>query len=353
MLQAFLKKVNHERTAKFFQAPLFATRKKYAFVGVGMHSLTNFYPVLRFFNISLKYICTRASDRSAQMSVLFPHCLFTHNLQDILNDAEIAGVFVCASPDAHYSLLTDLLKAGKNVFVEKPPCATLNELRGLIQLEKGQICKIGLQRRYWPGNKFARKRVRQAISYLYQFQTGPLPQGDPFTGLFIHPLDYIHFLFGDYTLNAFTNHTDNSGTTVQMHVTHGPGAANPVSGLLQISTHYSWNPASEILSVNAKDESLLIQYPASVSGRQRPARILNIPTERILNQPSVTKEYFAGSASMIPALEMNSLVTQGFYKEIETFLMLIEGNGKMPATPASDLDSLLHTYTIIEKIRNA
>ncbi|HEX3935396.1 MAG TPA: Gfo/Idh/MocA family oxidoreductase, partial [Puia sp.] len=234
MLEALLKKYNHRRKEQFFQSPLFQTQKTYAFIGVGIHSLTNFYPLLRHFNIRLKYICTKGSDWSRQLSPLFPGCVFTHDLKDILQDKEVAGVFVCTDPDAHYSLLQTLLGAGKNVFIEKPPCRDLPQLRQLLSLYPEGICKVGLQRRYWPGNRSIQKKCRQATSYTYQFQTGPYPQGDPFTELFIHPLDYAQFLFGPPQLASFSKQQNNQGITLQLHLTH-PGA---VSGLLHLSTHY-------------------------------------------------------------------------------------------------------------------
>src|ERR1700744_113836 len=322
MLQTLLKKYNRRRKEQFFQSPLFHTKKSYAFIGVGVHSLTNFYPILRHFSIRLKYICTKESDWSRQLSPLFPGCIFIHDPQVILQDKEIAGVFVCADPDAHYDLLQTLLGARIPVFIEKPPCRHLSQLRQLISLYPDSICKVGLQRRSWPGNSAIQKKCRQAISYTYRFQTGAYPQGDPFTDLFLHPLDYCRFLFGQYNLRSFSRNQNQAGITLQLHVTHD----NNCSGLLELSTHYSWNPAVEHLAVNTGKESLTVEYPASVKGKPAPARFLNIPTERVLAQPSVERQYFFGGPSLVPALEYNTLVLQGFYQEIVTFVSLVEAN---------------------------
>jgi virulence factor len=347
MLETILKKYNHYRKEKFFQSPLYRTKKKYAFIGLGVHSLTNLYPLLRHFNIHLKYICTRSSDWSGQMSPLFTDCIFTHDINDILQDPSVAGVFVCASPASHYTLLASLLRAGKHVFIEKPPCSTLAELHELIRLNNGSICKIGLQRRYWPGTQYAQKKAAGAKSYIYQFQTGPYPQGDPFTELFIHPLDYAAFLFGPAQLQSFSKQQDDKGTTIQLHLTH-PG---PISGLLHLSTHYTWNPPLESLSVTTKNESLLIQYPASVTGKQMPFRVMNVPSERLMHQPATIKEYFCGVPSLVPAWETNTLYIQGFLSEIKRFVSLVEDPGIAKAGEASDLGSLVNIYNLMEKIQ--
>jgi virulence factor len=344
MLQTLLQKYNRLRKEQIFRSPLFHTKKPYAFIGVGMHSLTNFYPILRHFNIRLKYICTRTSDWSKQLSPLFPGCSFTHDLGDILRDNELGGVFVCTDPSAHFPLLQQLLTSKKNVFVEKPPCADLSQLHQLLAIHPTGICKVGLQRRYWPGNRSIIKKCRNAKTYTYQFHTGSYPQGDPFTELFIHPLDYCRFLFGPSTLSSFTAHRDGAGTTLQLHLVH----ENHRSGLIELSTHHSWNPATERLAVQTDKESLLIEYPSSVKGDARPARIMNIPAERLLRQPAIERRYYSGSPSLIPALEYNSLVNGGFYQEIETFVSLAEGNGARHA--ANDLPSLVDTYELIQKI---
>jgi virulence factor len=345
MLNALLKKFNHYRKEKYFRSPLFQTRKSYAFIGFGIHSMTNFYPLLRHFNVPLKYICTKSSDWRDELSPLFPGCTFTHDLEDILKDDAVAGVFVCTAPEAHYEILTRLLKAGKPVFIEKPPCQTLAQLHHLHKINPSATCKIGLQRRYWPGNTSIAKKCHNAISYIYQFQTGPLAEGDPITELFIHPLDYTRFLFGDPKLESVSKHQDDKGITFQLHLTH-PGGC---SGLLHLSTHYSWNPPLESLTVNIPGESLTLQYPTSVTGKQLPFRVMNIPTERLMNQALTTKEYYSGIPTLTPALEHNPLLVQGFLPEIEHFVSLVENPGTAKGE-ANDLGSLLSIYELFQSL---
>lgn len=356
MLNALLKRYNRFRKERYFHAPLFHAQKQYAFVGFGIHSMTTLYPILRYFNISLKYICTKSSDWQDDLSSLFPATTFTHNLEDIIKDDTVAGVFVCAAPEAHYEILIRLLPAGKAIFIEKPPCQTLAQLRNLQTTNPSAICKIGLQRRYWPGNMPIIKKCRNAKSYLYKFQTGPLAQGDPLTELFIHPLDYARFLFGAPHLESFSKHQDDKGITLQLHLTH-PGSC---SGLLHLSTHYSWNPPQESLEVDLPGESLTLQYPTSVTGKQMPFRPLNVPTERLMNRPLTTKEYYSGIPTLTPALETNTFLVQGFLPEIENFVALVENTGKQntgtrntgqqSAGEANDLASLTGIYELFHAL---
>ncbi|HXD77986.1 MAG TPA: Gfo/Idh/MocA family oxidoreductase [Puia sp.] len=348
MLNALLKRFNQHRKEKYFQSPLFHAQKEYAFVGFGVHSMTSLYPVLRHYNLRLKYICTRGSDWQRQLGPLFPGCRFTHDLDTVIADTSVAGVFVCAAPEAHYEILSALLKAGKPVFIEKPPCRTLGQLRELAAIAPAAVCKLGLQRRHWPGNTAVRKKCRLATDYIYRFQTGPYPQGDPFTELFIHALDYAGFLFGPAQLLSCCRQQDKRGITVQLHLGHAGGA----SGLLHLSTRYTWNPPLECLTVSAGNESLDIRYPVSVTGTQMPLRILHAPAERLTGQRGAVKEYFSGVPTMVPALETNTLYTQGFLPEIEDFVTRIE----RPASASgesNDLLSLLTVYELIDKIGEA
>jgi virulence factor len=356
MLNALLKRYNHFRKEKYFQAPLFHARKKYAFVGFGIHSMTVFYSLLRYFNVPLKYICTKSTDWKEKLSPLFPGCTFTHDLDAIINDPEIAGVFVCTSPEAHYDILTKLLKAGKPVFVEKPPCQTLIQLHDLHRIDPSAICIVGLQRRYWPGNDRIIKKCRSVRNYIYQFQTGPLAEGDPITELFIHPLDYARFLFGDPKSMSVSKHQDDKGITFQLHLKHSNGC----SGLVHLSTHSSWNPPLECLTFNTNNETFTLQYPASVTGKKLPFRPMNIPTERLMNQSPTLKEYYNGAPTLTPALETNTLHVQGFLSEIERFVTLVEATPAAGSVTtrtregqddANDLPSLFSIYELFEALR--
>lgn len=325
--------------------PLFNTQEKYAFIGVGMHSISNLYPVLIHYNVTLKYICTSSGKRYPSLEKNFPGCIFTNNINDILNDTEVEAVFVCSSPQSHFSLISQLGKAGKKVFVEKPPCQTLEELECLLQISDLSVCKVGLQRRYWPGNKYILKKIKSAKSYNYKFLLGSYPNGDPYTELFIHALDYCSFLFGSFDITSFSKHEYNGGLTVQIHAIHNNG----ISALIELSTHSSWNDPVDALTINCTEEIITCQYPTSVKGKKRPKRLLSLPTERVLSDPEITKEYFSAGNLVMPVLEMNTLVLQGFYKEVESFVLLCESGENTSRN--NDLETLTGLYRILRKLK--
>lgn len=310
-----------------------------------MHSLANFYTLLHHFGIRLKWICTASSDYSREMLNLFKDCHFTHDIGDIIADDEVEGIFLCSSPSSHFEILSSLLVSGKKIFVEKPPCQTLSELKKLIDLSKNTTCKVGLQRRYWPGNKTFAKKVSSALSYNYTFHFGNYILGDPYTELFIHALDYCSCLFGNYIVKSSQCFSYSKGLTTHLLTEH----TNGIKGIIELSTHYSWDDPTDIISVNCINEALTIQYPQLVKGSQKPRRVFGVPIERIWPTPRVIIEYFSTKNLILPVPDMNTLFIHGFYNEIKTFIELVEK--KSVQTNQNDLPGLLTVYEVITQLK--
>lgn len=345
MIKRLFRKANLLRKRAYLNSPLFKTTRKYAFVGFGMHSLTNILPILTHFGIHLKYICTKNSSAKDNASIHFPESAFVNSLDVILNDPETVGVFVSANPEDHGQLLIRLLQAGKKVFIEKPPCSDSTELEKIIAANTDAVVKVGLQRKYWPGNKYIVKSLGNAKSYIYQFHFGPYPQGNVFNELFIHAIDYCSFLFGDFTILSSYHQKYDQAITTQMHVKH----SNGISGLIELSTHYSWNDPVDSLSIQCTDELLEVKYPVLIEGHLKPGRIFGLPLERALHKPVITKKYFSANNLIIPSFELNTLVLQGFYSEIADFIGIVE-SGKQSGSD-NDLMKMRPVFKILDELK--
>jgi virulence factor len=345
MIKALLKRFRKYRKSKYFSSPLFHTRKKYAFIGVGMHSLSNLYPVIRHYGIDLKYICTHSSSWENEMRRMFPNADFINAPQQIFSDSEVQNVFISADPSSHYQLLIDAFVAGKNVFVEKPPCSSLAALKELINASEGKVCRIGLQRRYWPANKYIVNKIKSALTYNYTFHTGSY-FGDDLTELFIHPLDYCITLFGNADILSLSVNKDETGRTIQLHLKH----ENGITGLVECSTQFSWNATKECMQVNCRRETIDLHYPVLAAGEKKALRIMNLPAERIMNQPVITKQYFSANNFILPVAELNTIYLQGFLPEIESFVKIVEN--ETGGALINDLPGLLNLYSIFDKVRS-
>lgn len=116
---------------------------QYAFVGFGNHSTSNLYPVLDYLHVPLKYICCKSEDKAQLINTAYPHVRATISLQEILDDEEVKGIFVAVTPQEHFHIASEVLKSGKAIFIEKPPCQSLDELMQLINISietKNSFC---------------------------------------------------------------------------------------------------------------------------------------------------------------------------------------------------------------------
>jgi virulence factor len=313
----------------------------YAFVGVGAHSMANLYPVLQHLRIQLNYICTRNIDNAKKMATQFSHCVAVNDLSIICNDPKIKGVFVCAQTTAHFSIVSQLLQAGKHVFVEKPVCSSSTELQMLMKQQGELICLVGLQKRFGTIGQLLQKHAKQLISYNGKYLLGSYG-GNPILDLFIHPIDNVVQVFGEAKLQHAEKVISNNDVTFQLTLQH----ANAVSGMLELSTAHSWQAGVDELIVNTKKEIFHCQYPNKIWGIQKQSTVLGVPLEKALPKPVEHKIYF-DACSPAPIRENNSLLVQGFYGELKTFVDAVETGQQ---TVFGSLHSLTNTYSILDAL---
>lgn len=220
---------------------------KYAFVGIGNHSMNNLYPVLAFLHVPLKYVCCKSADKLPLIEQAYPGVYATTSLQEILADEEVKGVFVSTAPQAHFSIASEVLKVGKALFVEKPPCQSMEELSRLVELqtENGSIVEVGLQKRNAPIMRILEKDLKKnrgTTCYNIQYLMGVYPEGDALLDLFIHPLDCMTHLFGEAQVKCVESVGNHTLMLILEH--------HCATGMLELSTGYSWQDTTEHWAIN-------------------------------------------------------------------------------------------------------
>jgi len=316
-------------------------KQGYAFVGIGNHALQNLYPVLNYLHIPLKYIVTR-SEKSAKVAKNhFPNCETTTNLSKVLNDKSVKGVFICTTPTSHYKLVIKALNAGKHIFVEKPPCASLEELDTLAEIQRRQNAEVfvGLQRRYSPVFSILKSKLKNANHYIYRYVTGAFPEGNVLFELFIHPIDTIHHLFGKASLESCLHRKN----TYLINVKH----ENGIIGSIELSTDYSWKESFEYLSVNTDNGVFVLNGLESLIFHKKPKNIADIPLEKIIPHTPQSKTLFNRN-TFIPNIQNNDLFIYGFYDELKSFAEFCEnGNRRLNK---SGIDDVRNTFEFLHKV---
>jgi len=78
------------------------------------------------------------------------------DVNEIIYDNTLNGIVITTPPETHYELARESLKAGHNIFVEKPMCLTVKEAQDLIDLAHVNELKIMVGFIYLYSNEYAK-----------------------------------------------------------------------------------------------------------------------------------------------------------------------------------------------------
>ena len=340
MIQTLINRYKRMRTEQFLRQTY---QYPYAFVGMGQHSLTNLYPVLHYLGVPLKYICVTSERKARLIERKFPGVKSTTSLGEILNDSDVKGVFVSASPSAHFSIASQVLHSGKSLFIEKPPSQSLEELDRLIDLQRlygSPVAMAGLQKRYAPAIQLLKQRLRKEhlINYDLHYLTGAYPEGDALLDLYIHPLDLVCFLFGKPEILVCHRVAKDSYILMLQHP--------HIVGTLELSIAYTWTSAEETLKVCTRSGVYNLSQMEELTNAPASPTVFGIPMEKLRTHHEI-KEVLCKRNNFTPILTNNQIYSQGYLNEISHFVDAVEGHGGHIATSFKDVRN---AYEIICKI---
>ena len=299
----------------------------YAMVGFGNHAVHQTSPRHTIFRVTPTLCLLFLDKQSGKLSrENIPGCTAQHRSVEVLDDKEIRGVFVAATPSAHFTISRAVLESGKALFVEKPPCTALEQLDRLIETAKAvgnPAVTVGFQRRFSPVASLLQQELRGAKmhSYHYRFLTGAYPEGDALTDLFIHPLDLVSFLFGEAKVRNFTQ-TGKSArgeVTLFLVLEH-----RQVMGCLELSTAYTWKPAAETLEINTQSGIYRTNCTDVLDYTEKFSTFFGLPTEKVFRRTSLTR-HLIDNDGFAPTAASHSIVKQGFFGEVLDFARRTEG----------------------------
>ena len=109
---------------------------KVAVIGAGYwgkNLVRNFYSLK-----ALGAICDSDSERLESFKQQYPEAKTFRAYSDVLGDTTIRGVAIATPAEAHADAVREALLAGKDVFVEKPLCLSVEEGKRLVELAKNK-----------------------------------------------------------------------------------------------------------------------------------------------------------------------------------------------------------------------
>ena len=340
MIQQLINRYKRMRTERYLNETY---RCQYAFVGMGQHSLTNLYPVLHYLQVPLKYICVTSERKARLIERKFKGIKATTRLDDVLDDEDVKGVLVAASPGAHFSIASRVLQSGKSLFIEKPPCQSVAQLKALTAMQQAsgsRIAIVGLQQRYAPAVQILKHRLKgeRLLNYDLHYLTGAYPEGDALLDLYIHPLDLATWLFGKAEIVSYLEIDKHSYILMLRH--------QHIVGTIELSTCHCWQDARQSLTVHTRSGHYHLVQCKELSYVPKQAVIAGIPIEKLFAHCQSVK-YLYRHDNFSPILANNSIYTQGFFQEVSTFVNAVEG---VKANVLTDLQSIEPTLRLIETI---
>ena len=342
MIQQLIDRYKRLRTEHFLSHTY---QCSYAFVGMGQHSLTNLYPVLHYLGVPLKYICV-TSERKARLIEKKYRIKATTSLDMIRNDDEVKGIFISASTSAHFSIASQILKSGKSLFIEKPPCQSLQELDSLIDQQRlygSPIAIVGLQKRYAPAVQILQKQLHKEhlISYDFHYLSGAYPEGNALFDLYIHPLDLVCFLFGKPEI-LVSQQVDPASYILMLRHPH-------IVGTLELSTSYTWTTAEESIKVCTMSGVYRLSQMETLTFEPKPSTFLGIPIEKV-HKYNKNFEHLYSRNNFTPVLPNNQLYSQGYFNEIQAFIDAVEN---CQFHLLANLQSVRTVYEVISEIQES
>ena len=194
-------------------------------IGAGNFVRSTMLPIMKETGLfEFRGLATTGGVGGAQTNDGTPFGYTTNNYQELLSDPEIDLIAVSTQHNSHAKFVIEALKAGKNVYCEKPLCLTLDELTAIkeaYEQSEGELF-VGLNRRHAPLiQQIKREMKTDQIPAVYDFigNAGFIPKdhwvhdevagGGRILGEACHFVDLIQYLDGshleDLTVTAASN----------------------------------------------------------------------------------------------------------------------------------------------------
>lgn len=245
----------------------------FGIIGAGNFTNAMILPSLKKADAPVKYIASAGGLSSKTMAKKFGVAYSTSDYQEILKDPEVGMVLITTRHNLHASMTIEALRAGKNVFVEKPLALNREELKEVETAitESGKSVVVGFNRRFSPHIESIVKNLGSkdvpvnmvatmnagfipANSWVHDLQVG----GGRLVGEACHYLDLLSFICGSpitaVCVNSMglnpSNNTDNASILVRF--------ANGSNGCINYFANGSKSYSKERIEVYSQERTYIV-----------------------------------------------------------------------------------------------
>lgn len=295
---------------------------KLCFIGAGFHAATNIYPAAVEAQAHIQAIATRSLERSAAALQRFGSSGRPYdNYAAMLQDEDCDGVVVVAQPGDQPSIVLDCIRAGKNVYVDKPLGWNAAEAREMAEAAEnaGVVLMVGFMKRYAPVYMKLKALIEDAgLGAARSFQAKFAVDSTPFCKdeeqfiklAAIHMVDLIRYLFGEAV--QVTGMSGSSGEYISQSLSLK--FASGVVGSLYFSGMSAWSRESESVLVTF-DQGFALADELNTLTIHRSFPGGSLPWKSLEEQDTV----LTPSASAMSG-GLRDLYLRGFVGEMEHFM---------------------------------
>lgn len=229
------------------------------FIGCGGHAFRWIYPALQFAPVELIAVCDRRAERAAEFSRRFGAERWYADHREMLEREDMHAVIIVTGYDSegrptYPPIAADCLRAGKHVWMEKPPSASVVEVEELMAVseETGRFVMIGFKKCFYPAIEKAKEITQRAEfgrpmsvcvrypQYIPAEQDKASLRGSPLQGFLdhiVHPASIIVYLMGPARTLTYRRAENGSGFALLrfengalgcLHLAHGQSGTSPL-----------------------------------------------------------------------------------------------------------------------------
>lgn len=195
-------------------------------IGAGLFARTTMLPAMEDSGLyHFKGLATTGGIASAQANETFPFDYTTNDYRKLLEDEDIDLIAISTQHNSHAKFVVEALRAGKDVYVEKPLCLTSEELEKIEETYKTAVGElfVGLNRRHASLIKEIKKEMQTdkvPAMYNYIVNAGYIPPdhwtqdekkgGGRIIGEAVHFIDTVQYLDGSRLTDLKVSFADNA-----------------------------------------------------------------------------------------------------------------------------------------------
>ncbi len=328
---------------------------KIGFLGAGNFAQSFLLPnVHRFSGVQLLGVCTGNGLNATNVARNFGFQFATTDPKEVIENPEIGTVFIASRHNLHAGYCIEALKAGKNVFVEKPLALNVDELNDIIKtfqkilqqsssksgnkIPQGPILMVGFNRGFSPHAQQAKRFFESAVGpYVIQYRVNaglvprshwtqdPIEGGGRVIGEICHFVDLIRFFTGSTPSKIFAE-----------SLSHG-GASSSDDDSVAVTLKFQ-DGSVGVISYLANGDPSVPKEHVEIFSTSRTAVIDNFQ-RLVLHQGGKKREFKLWK------------IDKGHREEVRQFLIAARDGASSPIPFDSVVTTTLSTFKIVESLK--